>query len=69
MFKDEQNKFRELILKELLNTPKGKSRAVGLKTINALFEENNLKYKVTSNKETSRKSENYSKMYWTIIKL
>ena len=51
MFKDEQKKFKEMLLKELLNTPKGKSRAVGLKTINSLLEENKLEYIINSKRE------------------
>ena len=69
MFKDEQKKFKDILFDKLLNSPKANHGSVGLKTINALFEENKLKYKLISNKETSRKSENYKKMYWMIIKL
>ena len=58
-----------MLLKRLLNSPKGSHGSIGLKTINALFEENNLKYEVNSDKENSRKSDNYKKMFWTIIKL
>jgi len=67
MFKDEQNKFKEMLLKELLNTPKGKSRAVGLKTINALFEENNLNYIINSKRE--KLGEFRDQTYWIISKL
>ena len=67
MFKDEQKKIKELILKELLNTPKGKSRAVGLKTINSLLEESSLKYIVDSKKETV--GEMKDKRYWVINKI
>ena len=67
LFKDEQNKFKEMLLKELLNTPKGKSRAVGLKTINSLFEESDLKYIVDSKKETI--GEMKDKRYWVINKI
>jgi len=69
MFKEQQKEFKEMLLKRLLNSPKGSHGSIGLKTINALFEENNLKYEVNSDKENSRKSDNYKKMFWTIIKL
>jgi len=67
MFKDEQKKFKEMLLKELLNTPKGKSRAVGLKTINALFEENKLEYIINSKRE--KLGEFRDQTYWIISKL
>lgn len=68
MFKEEQNKFKERLLKELLNAPKGSHGSVGLKTINALFEENEFNYRITSDKENSRKSKDYKKTFWMIIK-
>lgn len=67
MFKDEQKKFRELLLKELLNIPKGSQRAIGLKTINALLEENGLAYILNSKREKS--GEFRDQTYWIISKL
>ena len=67
MFKDEQKKFKELLLKELLKSPKGSHGSVGLKTINALFEENELKYIMIS--KTERGGELRGKAYWIINKL
>ena len=67
MFKDEQKKFKEMLLKELLNTPKGKSRAVGLKTINSLLEENKLEYIINSKRE--KLGEFRDQTYWIISKL
>lgn len=68
IFKDEQKKFKENLIKELLNAPKANHGSIGIKTINALFEENELGYKIISDKENSRKSDNYKKMYWMITK-
>ena len=69
MFKDEQNNFKEFLMKELLNAPKSSHGKIGLKTINALFEENRVNYRLTSDVENSRKSEYYKKTFWMIIKL
>ena len=67
MFKDEQKKFKEMLLDKLLNSPKANHGSIGLKTINALFEENNLKYFVDSERETFGKLKN--KRYWIISKI
>lgn len=64
MFKEEQEKFKEILLKELLNAPKANHGSVGLKTINALFDENNMDYVIKSFKET--KGQYRNKMYWII---
>jgi len=69
MFKDEQNNFKEFLMKELLNAPKANHGSIGLKTINALFEEYKVNYRITSDKENSRKSEYFRKTFWMIIKL
>jgi len=69
MFKDEQNNFKEFLMKELLNAPKANHGSVGLKTINSLFEEYQVNYRITSDKENSRKSKNYKKTFWMVIKL
>ena len=67
MFKDEQKKFKETLLDKLLNSPKANHGSIGLKTINALFEENNLKYFVDSERETFGELKN--KRYWIISKI
>jgi len=69
MFKDEQNNFKEFLMKELLNAPKANHGSVGIKTINSLFEEYKVNYRLTSDKENSRKSEYFRKTFWMIIKL
>jgi len=69
MFKEEQNNFKEFLMKELLNVPKGSHGKIGLKTINALFEDNKVNYRLTSDVENSRKSEYYKKTFWMVIKL
>ena len=67
MFKDEQKEFKQMLLKELLNTPKGSHGSIGLKTVNALFDENKLNYIMNSKKETV--GELKDKRYWVISKL
>ena len=67
MFKDEQKEFKQMLLKELLNAPKENHGSIGLKTINALFDENKLNYIVNSKKETI--GELKDKRYWVISKL
>jgi len=67
MFKDEQKEFKQMLLKELLNAPKENHGSIGLKTINALFDENKLNYIVNSKKETIGKLKD--KRYWVISKL
>lgn len=67
MFKEEQKKFKEILLKELLNAPKANHGSVGLKTINALFDENKINYIVNSKREKT--GENRDKTYWVISKL
>jgi len=67
MFKDQQRDFKQMLLKELLNSPKENHGSVGLKTINALFDENKINYIVNSKKETV--GELKDKRYWVISKL
>jgi len=67
MFKDKQKEFKELLLKKLLNSPKGSHGSIGLKTINALFGENKLNYIVNS--KTERAGELRGKAYWIISRL
>jgi hypothetical protein len=67
MFKDDQKKFKEMLLKELLNSPKANHGSIGIKTINALFDENKLNYIMNSKRENS--GENRNKTYWVISKL
>ena len=68
MFKEEQNKFKES-LSNLYDPPKKRNNSIGLNLVNKFLEENNIRYEFKSYKETSRKSENYSKMYWMINKI
>jgi len=67
MFKEEQRNFKELLLKQLLNAPKSNHGSIGLKTINALFDENHLNYIMNSKREKS--GEFRDKIYWVISKL
>lgn len=67
MFKDEQRDFKKLLLKKLLNAPKANHGSIGLKTINALLDENKINYIVNSKKETV--GELKDKRYWVISKL
>lgn len=68
MFKEEQQKFKEFLTKELFNTAKTNHGFIGLKTINGYFEENDIPYFIESKKENSRKDKNYKKNYWIISK-
>lgn len=68
MFKDEQKEFKDFLMDELLNAPKGSHKKIGLKIINALFEYNQLDYVINSKQENSRKSENWKKTYWIVSK-
>jgi hypothetical protein len=67
MFKDEQKDFKELLLRELLNAPKSNHGSIGLKTINALFDENKINYIVNNKREKS--GEFRDQTYWVISKL
>ena len=67
MFKDEQKEFKQMLLKELLNTPKANHGSIGLKTINSLFDENKLNFLMNS--KTERAGELRGKAYWVISKL
>lgn len=68
IFKEEQNNFKKFLMEKLLNAPKASHGCIGLKTINALFEENKVNYRLTSDIENSKKSDNFRKTYWMIIK-
>lgn len=67
MFKEQQKEFKQILTKELLNAPKANHGSIGLKTINALFDENKINYIVNSKKETV--GEFKDKRYWVISKL
>lgn len=69
MFEDEQSKFKDYLLNELFNSPKKNHGSLGLKTINALLDDNRLNYVVKSERENSRKSDNYKKTYWIVGKV
>lgn len=66
IFKNEQKEFKQFLLKECFNAPKGSHGKLGLKTINGFFEDNNLNYKIESKKERSKKSDNCNQRYWII---
>ena len=68
MFKDKQKEFKKFLLEQLLNAPKASHGKLGLKSINALFDDNGLNYTLSSKEENSRKSENWKKTYWIISK-
>jgi len=67
MFKDEQLKFKEFLMTELFLTPKSNHKSVGLSTINSMFEERKINYKINSKREKS--GVNRNKTYWIINEL
>jgi len=58
--------FIQLLLGKLFCPPKENHGSCGMKTINSLFKDNNLYFKITSKKERSKKSINFNKTYWII---
>jgi len=69
MFEEERDEFKRLLMDKLFNTPDASHGSLGMKTINSLFEDNNLDFVIISKVEKSRKSENRDKTYWIINKL
>jgi superfamily II DNA or RNA helicase len=67
MFSDEREEFKNFLLRELFNTPKMSHGSLGLTSINALFCECGLNYKLISKIEKIRKSVNRDKTYWMIL--
>lgn len=67
MFKDEQQKLKEFLMRELFSTPKANHNSIGLKSINAIFEERKVNYIVSSGREKS--GVNRDKTYWIINKI
>ncbi|BBF41925.1 hypothetical protein lbkm_0605 [Lachnospiraceae bacterium KM106-2] len=66
IFKDEQLELVKIISNRFGITRSDGKRKLGMKTINSFFEENNINYRLESDKEKSRKSSNYKKMYWML---
>ena len=69
MFEEEREEFKNLLMDKLFNTPDASHGSLGMKTINSLFEDNNLDFNIISKTENSRKSNNFRKVYWIISKL
>lgn len=69
IFKGEQETFINVIATKFGLRASNGSRKLGLKTINSFFEDNNIEYRINSDKENSRKSENYKKNYWILEKV
>src|SRR5690606_31741614 len=67
LFKDEQNWFKEIFFDRLFKPMNQNYRYRGLRSLNALIEEENLPYVILSKKET--KGDNRMKMYWVVIKV
>lgn len=66
IFKDEQAELVNVISNKFGITQRNGSKKFGMKTINAFFEENNIDYRIESDKET--KGEMRNKQYWTLKK-
>jgi len=58
--------FIQLLLGQLFSPPKEDHGSCGMKTINSLFEDNNLDFEIKSRRERSKKSINFNKTYWII---
>ena len=69
MFEEERDDFKKLLMDKLFNTPDASHGSLGMKSINSLFEDNNLDFIIVSKTENSRKSDNYKKTYWLISKV
>jgi hypothetical protein len=66
IFREKQQELADVICNKYGLRAKNGSTKVGMKTINAFFEENNISFQIESKREESRQSENYKKTYWTL---
>jgi superfamily II DNA or RNA helicase len=69
MFKEEQDKFKTFLTKELFNTVNTNHGCVGLKTINSYFDENDIPF-IVENKRGSERIDGKVKSYryWIVCK-
>jgi hypothetical protein len=67
LYADEQERLKEIFFGNIFSPKNTNLRNRGLKSINAILEEDNIPYRVTSSKE--RKGDNRNKHYWSIIRL
>jgi hypothetical protein len=65
MFKDEQEKFKAAFFDKLFSPKKTNYRHRGVRSINAILEEDNLPFMISSRQEKER-NENRYKTYWII---
>lgn len=66
MFDEERDDFKRLLMDKLFHTPDASHGSLGMKSINSLFNDNGLDFKVKSKTDNSRKSNNFRKVYWII---
>ena len=67
MFSEEQEKFKEEFFDSVFEVKSRNYRRRGLKSINAIIEEDGLEYMIMSNRESS--GENRNKRYWELVKV
>jgi len=65
MFKDEQERFKILFFDKIFSPKKTNYRHRGIRSINAILQEDNLPYVLSSRKEKKRSS-NRDKYYWLV---
>ncbi|OZT10639.1 hypothetical protein CHN50_20955 [Priestia aryabhattai] len=66
IFKEQQQELKDVICKKYGLRGKNGSTKVGIKTINAFFEKNNIPFIIESEKDNVRSSETYGKRYWEL---
>ncbi|PFZ06586.1 hypothetical protein COL63_27450 [Bacillus pseudomycoides] len=66
IFKEQQQELVDVICNKYGLRAKNGSTKVGMKTINAFFEENNIPFVIESKKDNGRQSETYTKRYWIL---
>jgi hypothetical protein len=67
LFQEDQKALKDYLTKELFSTLKSNHNSLGLKTINAIFEERKINYRIESKREKS--GVNRDKTYWIINRL
>ena len=68
LYKEEQSEFRSRFIQSLFS-PRKEIRNFGLNSINAILEENNVPFIITSRKNTKMKSEHRGLRYWIVGKV
>lgn len=66
LFKEDKTKFIQFLQRNLLKPLQGKYNE---KTVNDYFNDLNLPYQILAGKERSRKSDNYNRHYWMLVKV